>query len=71
MVTRESTGSDLTWVADVLHEEQLELADEKRAKHYGRREFSTGTRIVLWFLRIYVVLMMVIIVVQLYLGVHQ
>ena len=71
MTTQDLNLRDHTWVRDVLHEDKLELADAKRVQHYGRRHFSKDIRIVLWLLRIYVVLMMLIIFVQLWLGVHQ
>ncbi len=63
--------SERAWAAQVLLEEQLELSEARRVQHYGRRKLGTGIRIVLWLLRIYVVLMMIIIGVQLWIGVHQ
>ena len=70
-LARPSHLSDGKWVVDILHDEQLELADAKHTKHYGRRKFGKSTTIVLWLLRVYVVLMMLIIIIQLWLGVHQ
>ena len=59
------------WARDVLREEHLELAETKNAKRFERRKMGKGLLFLLWLLRLYLVLMALIIVVQLYLGVHQ
>jgi hypothetical protein len=71
VTAREPNRPDDAWVVDVLHAEQLELIDERRIQHYGKRALSRSTNLVLWALRSYVVLMMLIIVVQLWIGFHQ
>lgn len=63
--------TEQAWAAQVLREEHLELSEARRVRHVGRAKLSTTTRIILWALRVYVVLMMLIIGVQLWLGVHQ
>ncbi|MHB8626907.1 MAG: hypothetical protein ACYDBJ_05050 [Aggregatilineales bacterium] len=59
------------WAREVLREEQLELAEAKNAKRFERRKMSKRLLLLLWLLRVYLVLMALIIVVQLYIGVHQ
>ncbi len=63
--------SEQAWAAAVLRDEHLELSEARRVQQFGRARLSKTTRIVLWALRIYVVLMMLVIAVQLWLGVHQ
>ncbi len=55
-------ASDSKLVHAVLEEDQLYAFKQKT--HFGRREISPGLRILLWALRIYVIIMMVIVVVQ-------
>ncbi len=49
-------------VLALLEEDQLVAAKEK--VHLGRRAFSRSLEVVLWALRVYVVLMLVLIVVR-------
>jgi hypothetical protein len=53
-----------TWVREVLEPDQLSSA--KNMQHVGRRQLKTGTVIILWTLRLYVVLMMFIIAYQIW-----
>jgi hypothetical protein len=46
-------------VLALLEADQVVAA--KRQTHFGRRNFSFGTRILLWGLRVYVVVMLVIV----------
>lgn len=72
-------------VADV-HSEQLTLQDPravlslleadqvvaaKRRTHFGRRNLSAGTRVLLWCLRIYVVAMFVIVLLSVVQAIHS
>ena len=67
----DTTLPDHGWVVDVLRDEELDLSNARRVKHYGRAKLSRNTRLVLWLLRFYVIIMMLIIVIQVWLGVHQ
>jgi hypothetical protein len=49
-------------ILQLLEDDQLVWAKEK--VHLGRRRFSRGLSVVLWGLRVYVVLMLVLIVVR-------
>jgi hypothetical protein len=49
-----------TWVHDVLEPDQLSTAQQR----FGRRTLSQGTLLLLWGLRIYVVLMVLLIAFQ-------
>jgi hypothetical protein len=59
--TSQETSS---WVREVLEPDQLSSA--KNMQHVGRRQLKPGTVIVLWALRLYVVLMMLIIAYQIW-----
>ncbi len=52
------------WVREVLEPDQLSTA--KKVQRAGRRQLSPGTLIILWALRLYVVVMMVIIAYQIW-----
>ncbi len=49
-------------VRSLLEEDQL-VAFKQRTR-FGRRKFSPGLKVLLWALRIYVVVMLVIVIVQ-------
>lgn len=51
-------------VLSLLEADQVVAA--KRQSHFGPRKFSVGVRVLLWGLRIYVVLMMVIVLVSVF-----
>jgi len=55
-------------VLSLLEADQVVAA--KSQTHFGRRELSLGVRVLLWGLRIYVVLMMVIVVVSVFHALH-
>ncbi len=57
-----SPASESKLVHAVLEEDQLYAFKQKT--HFGRREISPNLHILLWALRIYVLVMMVIVVVQ-------
>ncbi len=42
----------------------------KRRTHFGRKNLSSGTKALLWGLRIYVVAMLVIVLISVYQAVH-
>jgi hypothetical protein len=58
------TSQDTSWVREALEADQLATA--KKVQRPGRRHLSTGTVIILWALRLYVVLMMFIIAYQIW-----
>lgn len=60
-ITAQDTSA---WVREALEPDQLSTA--KKGQKVGRRHLGTGTLIVLWALRLYVVLMMVIIAYQIW-----
>ncbi|MGC8624519.1 MAG: hypothetical protein ACP5I8_06825 [Phycisphaerae bacterium] len=49
-------------VRSLLEEDQL-VAFKQRTR-FGRRQFSPGLKILLWALRLYVVIMLIIVIVQ-------
>lgn len=49
-------------VLSLLEADQVVAA--KRQTHFGRRQLSLGVRVMLWGLRVYVVLMMVIVAIS-------
>ena len=53
-----------SWVHEVLEPDQLSLA--KNMQPVGRRQLKRGTILILWALRLYVVLMMLIIAYQIW-----
>ena len=55
-------------VLEVLEDDQLVAAKEKA--HLGRRGFSNGLRIILWGLRVYVILMLFLVAMQVVRAVH-
>lgn len=55
-------------VLSLLEADQVVAA--KRDSHFGRRKFSFGVRLLLWGLRIYVVLMMVIVAISVIRAIH-
>ena len=65
MEQMQGTSQDTsTWVREVLEPDQL--SSTKNMQHVGRRQLKTGTVIILWALRLYVVLMMFIIAYQIW-----
>ncbi len=54
--------SGSTLVRAVLEEDQLYAFKQKT--HFGRRKISPGLNIILWALRLYVIIMMAMVVVQ-------
>jgi hypothetical protein len=59
-------GSDVP-VLDVLKPDQLVMA---RQRLFGRRRLTRWTRALMWGLRIYVLLMLVVVVYQIVITVH-
>jgi hypothetical protein len=66
--TAEPNLDDPRIVLSLLEADQVVAA--KRQTHFGPRKFSTGVRVLLWGLRIYVVLMMVIVLISVYRAVQ-
>ena len=58
-----SASEDARSLLDALEPEQL--SDARRQPRYGRRALGSGTMVVLWALRIYVVLMALLVLHQL------
>jgi hypothetical protein len=55
-----------TWVHDVLEPDQLSTAKPR----FGRRALSRGTLVILWALRVYVILMVLLIAFQIWNATH-
>ena len=55
-----------TWVHDVLEPDQLSTAKPR----FGRRALSRGTLVILWALRVYVILMVLLIALQIWNAIH-
>ena len=55
-------------VLSLLEADQVVAA--KRRTHFGRKNLSFGTKILLWGLRIYVVAMLVIVLISVYQAIH-
>jgi hypothetical protein len=51
-------------VLSLLEADQVVAA--KRKSHFGMRKFSTGVRVMLWGLRIYVILMLVMVLISVF-----
>jgi hypothetical protein len=65
MEQMQGTSQDTSsWVREVLEPDQLSSA--KNMQLVGRRQLKRGTVIILWALRLYVVLMMLIIAYQIW-----
>jgi hypothetical protein len=65
----EQTSSSQTgtaWVRDVLEPEQLSTAKQS----FGRRKLSPATVLLMWALRIYVILMVLLIAFQVWNALH-
>lgn len=60
--------SDNTWVVEILGADDLKLAEAKQLAPYGRAQLGIATRILMWAMRIYVLLSMILIVAQLYIS---
>lgn len=55
-----------TWVHEVLEPDQFSTAKQR----FGRRLLSRGTLFLLWMLRIYVIMMVLLIVLQIWNALH-
>jgi hypothetical protein len=55
-------------VLSLLEADQVVAA--KRETHFGRRKLSPGARVLLWGLRVYVLLMLVIVVISVLRAIH-
>jgi hypothetical protein len=55
-------------VLSLLEADQVVAA--KRRTHFGRKNLSTGTKALLWGLRIYVVAMLVIVLISVHQAIH-
>ncbi len=62
------TLQDPRAVLSLLEADQVVAA--KRRTHFGRKNLSSGTKALLWGLRIYVVAMLVIVLISVYQAVH-
>jgi hypothetical protein len=62
------TLQDPRAVLSLLEADQVVAA--KRRTHFGRKSLSTGTKALLWGLRIYVVAMLVIVLISVYQAIH-
>jgi hypothetical protein len=62
------TLQDPRAVLSLLEADQVVAA--KRRTHFGRKNLSFGTKVLLWALRIYVVAMLIIVLISVYQAVH-
>jgi len=53
------------WVVDILHDDQLQLANGKRLEPYGRATLSPFVKRLMWSMRIYVIASFFLIAAQL------
>jgi hypothetical protein len=60
-----SEGTE-TWVHEALEPDQLSRAKPR----FGRRAFSGGTLVILWALRVYVIVMVLLIGLQIWNAIH-
>ncbi len=61
-------ADEQSWVIDVLESDDLKLANAKRAEPYGRADLKPAVRIVLWAMRLYVLLSIILIATQIYIS---
>ena len=66
----EKDKSDNTWVVEVLEADDLKLAEAKQLAPYGRAHLGTATRILMWAMRVYVLLSLILIVAQIYISLN-
>ncbi len=59
------------WVIDILKSDDLHLANAKNAGPYGRAKLKPSVKILLWAMRIYVLLSLVLIVAQLFISLKK
>lgn len=62
------TLQDPRAVLSLLEADQVVAA--KRRTHFGRKNLSVGTRVLLWCLRVYVVAMLVIVAISVIQAIH-
>lgn len=60
--------SDNTWVVEILEADDLKLAEAKLSESYGRAQLGIATRILMWAMRLYVLLSLLLIVAQIYIS---
>ncbi|GEM_PF-3234704 len=63
-----SNVEDKAWVVEVLKSDDLRLANSRRLEPYGKAELKPFVRLLLWAMRIYVLLSLVLIVAQIYIS---
>ena len=66
--SKQLTLQDPRAVLSMLEADQVVAA--KRRTHFGRQHLSFGTRVLLWCLRVYVVVMMVIVLISVVRALH-
>ena len=62
---------DNSWVVEVLEADQLGLANAQRTKSYGRAELKRPVKLLLWAMRLYVGLAVLMILLQVYISLNQ
>lgn len=60
--------ADNAWVVEVLESDDLRLANSRRLEPYGRAKLGRWVTILLWAMRIYVLLSILLIVAQIYIS---
>lgn len=59
---------DNEWVVKVLDADDLKLAEAKESTLYGRAKLGLVTRILMWAMRVYVLLSVILIIAQIYIS---
>ena len=67
-LTTDATDDVSSWVLDVL--EPGQLTAEKRAHRLGKRSFGPGIVALLWMLRVYVVVMLLLVAGQIWVAIN-
>ena len=60
--------SDNAWVVEVLGADNLKLSETRQTKLLGRAHLSVATRALMWGMRVYVLLSLVLIVAQIFIS---
>ncbi len=63
-------NSDNTWVVEILGADDLKLAEARQLAPYGRARLGVATRILMWAMRVYVLLSLILIVAQIYISLN-
>ena len=62
--------SENAWVVEILGADDLKLAEAKQLAPYGRAQLGIATRILMWAMRVYVLLSLILIIAQIYISLN-